>query len=340
MLLPLDVLLEVLRFRNRNALEFASITNRSMNQVVNKYFRSEPYRVQSDMILGVMSILGKLRFFFYNVNYQAISMEFRIHSDYSYEWTNTTEPKISPSLHYSFEVMRPFLRPYVRIPRVHFWIDDSPYAPGDVAVLAEIKHIWQFQDVSIDTWELPDEQFNEIKHIVADSADLLLNTQYFRQCNSLKFDNIHYYVKLCKYPVIYDVKVLQIRSRTYEARLYYTIIDVIANKVLYGESTLEAIVMDSYFRKRRYTTHLLKSIRKDFLAASVRNNFRLLVPFRVSNSTPYNNDPFWLSRNNTTKEVLESKEISADDMACYVNDEYYIMHKYLWNMVERRNKHT
>ncbi|KAI1714429.1 hypothetical protein DdX_08524 [Ditylenchus destructor] len=307
MLLPLEVLLEVLRFLNRKALEIASIINRSANQVVNKYFPSEPYRIQSDMILGVKSILGQLRFFFYKVNSKClISRELCINTDYSYKWTNTTEPKDSPSLHYSFEVMLPFLlRPYLRIPRVHFWIDDSPYAPGDVAELTEIKHIWQFQNVSIDTWELPYEQFNEIRHIVANSANLLLNTQYFRQCKSLKFDNIHRYVQLHTYPVIYEVKVLQVRSRISRIELHRTAMDVIANKV--------------------------------FLAASVRNNFRLLVPFRVSTSTTFNNDPFWLIRNNVTNEVLELKEISADEAACYVNDEYYLNNKCSWTVVERRN---
>ncbi|KAI1730850.1 hypothetical protein Ddc_03569 [Ditylenchus destructor] len=181
-----------------------------------------------------------------------------------------------------------------------------------MAMLAAVEHIWNSQEVSIDAVQYSED---EIQHNMTTSANLLLNSQCFNQCYTLNLQNIHNYVPLHEYDVVYKVNVLVLVS--FELILPpQVVLDLLANRPLHGASNLQAIVL--IFRKAPEVTPIVKlldALRTGFLAASARNPFRLILPHHIKGRL--NIKDFRLT-NNTTSEVLELRDINVEEAAPYV----------------------
>ncbi|KAI1730848.1 hypothetical protein Ddc_03567 [Ditylenchus destructor] len=310
MKLLLDILLEIYHFLARDELELLLMTSHMTKQMVEQHFITLPYRYLEGTTLHVGTTENELDLY----------LEKFVHSSHPLATENAMRLKIPSYYHinakdwifmerksYTFAQLSPFLlQPCIRIPTIIITISHSCYTEDDMVMLGTIEHIWQSQQVSIIA---PKYLPYENSYNVDTSAKLLLNSQYFNQCYTLLPVNIDPYVPLHKFDVVYNVNVLTLGLIVPLG----VVLGLIEKKPLHRDSNLQAIVFNC--DKQLPLPQILYVLQREFLAASVRNPFRLLIPHQIKEH--FNINEFQLT-NSITSEVLELKGIPAEQAAPYV----------------------
>ncbi|KAI1696584.1 hypothetical protein Ddc_20286 [Ditylenchus destructor] len=182
---------EVLCFLNRDQLERFSIVCRPLKNLIDRYFRSKPYRVFDEFHIRWGS-------------YALVHNNVRWHpnrEDYSVQQFLAGQKYNDAFEYYSFGEMLPYFAPTVRIKWIYIYAArDSIYNPDHIAEMESIAYLWRDGHIGI-------RHAGYSSRIVAEDFQSILNSPTILQCQNLYMDNALFSFK--DYKVLYTVKVIE-----------------------------------------------------------------------------------------------------------------------------------
>ncbi|KAI1692589.1 hypothetical protein Ddc_23529 [Ditylenchus destructor] len=177
-MLPYWNVLEILKFVTRNDLERLQVTNRVLNDIINKDFASYPLRVMDDTWAHVQIRSGE--------SVLSIQKSCQCFVPRTRQWKNCkTQCSNPPKCEHVCLVyeMRPFLSKIVRFKHVTISIDVkhmfTPVLPYHIAALELISHIWDGRDLHI----------REKLQYQASSLKRMLGSSSLLRCRILRMEN-------------------------------------------------------------------------------------------------------------------------------------------------------
>ncbi|KAI1710935.1 hypothetical protein Ddc_13197 [Ditylenchus destructor] len=276
---------DVLCYLNRNQLERFSIVCRPLKNLIERYFRSKPYRVFDDLYIPG----GRYALFHNYVRWYPNRDDYSVQQFFAKQKCSIEGTSNGYSYH-SFAEMRPYLNPTVRIKLTCIYVaGHTTYNQDHISEMESIAHLWRDGNIYI----MNDGVYGS--RIGVDDIQLILNSPTILQCQLLSMHNAHFSFK--DYKVLYTVKVIKIRHNDEEdidLWLQYW------QQFLEQSGTKPVVAFDNL--RRKIVDNLLERFSKTFSSAVSPNAFKIVFAQSSGPLTEFR------ETNNISREILELKK--------------------------------
>ncbi|KAI1691013.1 hypothetical protein DdX_22157 [Ditylenchus destructor] len=192
--------LDVLRYLNRDQLERSSIVSRPLKNFIEQHLNMKPYRVFDRLWIRGGTYALEHKGVYFETHCHPRRNNYSVQQFLNGQKSNPLYPSCS---YYSFEKMRPYLNPTVRIYVTVIRVcGDFTYSPKHIAEMESIAYLWRYDEIFIRD---ADKYGNRI---VAEHFQPILDSLTILQCRNLIMDNAHFSFK--DYKMLYAVRVIHI----------------------------------------------------------------------------------------------------------------------------------
>ncbi|KAI1704994.1 hypothetical protein DdX_13925 [Ditylenchus destructor] len=289
-MIPYWCLLDILKFQNRNELERIQVTNRLLNNIVNKYFATYPLRVFPETMVHV-----QIR----NGNFGLSFRKFRVGTCFmldSRTWTHNNCAQECEHF-YPFEVVRLFLCKNVRFKQAELYINDhhisKRYSACHIATLESISHVWAKKDLFIHDFSEKDPS----------SQSLILNSSSILQCRTLHVRDDRRRIQVLQYPNVYSLYALNTFGSVGSRETLPFTQQLIEQKALHRNSDTIFV----FFAVKESVNKAVEFIKQNFFTSQDYCRLRLII----TTFSPNHISEF-REMNHRTNEVLELKHLSNE----------------------------
>ncbi|KAI1714058.1 hypothetical protein Ddc_11621 [Ditylenchus destructor] len=309
-MLPAYVLVDILKYMSRDALEKIQVTTRTLNILIRSDFSLKPFRV-----IGKSSL---------RINIEGGQLLLTIHRR-----KNCADECLAPSVRagwqkcnmwheckhkYALDQMSRFLAQCVRFQQTKIMIDShDPYSSKAISEVESIAHIWSEQHLAITDFSSTEEH----------SLCPLLSNPNMLRCRILDVygDRTNFVQNSRKYPALYALHAI-----SFTWRILADEIDIISrNKATFPQSDCIFLFPDTL---QDEMINALEVIREEFAESS--NSCRLRMIFQLDTLDDQNVD--FRMENKQTNEILELKHITKAE----AKDKFHIdLENYVALLLER-----
>ncbi|KAI1710283.1 BTB/POZ domain-containing protein [Ditylenchus destructor] len=281
------LLLDILKFMDRDQLESVQITSRVLNNMIRQNFASEPYRIPRHNNPFGASL---------EIEFKDDNLHLRL-SNYCFyidpctrKWNACDDGEDSELHYYPIQEMRPLIAKTVRIPDSAIYVT-SDFTIWHIEELESISHLWSERLLIIEH----DSRTYEI------SIDLMFQSSKLLCCKTLHFSD-HETIQLHLYPLIYTVDCINCYPVSTS-----NIVEIVREKANYPQSNTIFDLSTEFLAMKE----AIEIIREDFLASL--NPYGFEVIFVVIPNHPQYVDLHSIEKsqlkfrveNKRTKEVLQ-----------------------------------
>ncbi|KAI1708353.1 hypothetical protein Ddc_14382 [Ditylenchus destructor] len=297
-MLPYWCLLDILKYLDRNYLERIQVTNRLLNDIVNREFVTHPLRV----IPGTMwvAIKNNELIIMCRTRCCLVPREW----DLDREWNR--DHCFGGCKHfYPINVMRPFLCKNVRFKHTMIVINGknsfSKYKTDHITSLEAISHIWAWKDLYI-----RDNSDND-----PSSQKLILSSSSVFQCRALHVQDNKRRIEILQNPDIYSLNALDLHGTISDSEMLQIVQQFVKQKASYPHSDTTLV----FYGSTESIAAVVKMLKQEFLTSEDRCRLRLIM--KIMSLKDFSD---FRLENSRTNEVLELKGISHKQ----ANDEFNV----------------
>ncbi|KAI1693948.1 hypothetical protein Ddc_22458 [Ditylenchus destructor] len=306
MLLPLNVIVDVLTFSNRNDLDILSEINRYLNRIVQRHFSAKPYRILDGTTLVVERVDNELLLSLT----QDLKEDLFLHFDFFIrKWIKIRDGN---SRVYPLESMLNFLPLFIRLDEVQIKNKNYAYTAEDFEKLALLSHVWKGRQVSLHA-EADNRAFDSLPETISNGVHLALISSSITDCRQLSLHNALDYVSLRDYPTLFLIDTLFITVVDQHANIN-RLFELIEYKAIIPESKTQ-FVLDIH-RSLTALIHIMAALFVNFSTSWIRCPLRLIIISKEalhSIITSTVAEPCFRMENKETKEVLQMKSITEQE---------------------------